>query len=298
MNSCILPSLYINSELFPTIKNTMELKKSMWYDYIDHIYDINTIQNNYPIDIKNFSFFYTKYIPKEVLENIKDQIKKEPCIYGDFYTNLNNIFEYCDTFHVYMYPYVIPSLITNKNRPNDPPFLLDKGVCSHTWIEVIHCCCDIYLNGYWFYFAKGSGIWYNVGNTIIFNDHVQAYCYFYNKNFSKLTELEFREINGKADKANFLAGRRNGYDSIQYLYRIEFNGKNSIYKTEIQDVRHQTDSVQTFDPCPDNKLKKYIRTGWWKNKLKGKPPKCLICSKDNHCLNSINRKLKNPCPKK
>jgi len=295
---CVYPSQYTNRELFPIISSLEELKNNMWYDYIDAVYGIETIGDNYPIEINRFVFLYTKYLPDKVMQSIKDEIKEEPCIYGDFYSSLNQCFEYCDSLHVYIYPVTVPFYITSSNRPQNPYFQHAQGFASHSWVEVIHCCCDLFQNGYWFYVGTGSGIWYNVGKTIVFEDHVQAYCYFYNIDFTTLSQDEYNTIENKADKENYLRARQDGYDSIQYLYRLEWSDTRSIYKTEIQDLRHERDNLKTFDPCPDDFLSPFLRTGWWKTSLTGFPPKPLECESNNRCLNTINRRLKNPCPKK
>ena len=33
-------------------------------------------------------------------------------------------------------------------------------------------------NGAWYLYAKGSGVWYNIGKTISFPEHADAYAHF------------------------------------------------------------------------------------------------------------------------
>lgn len=52
--------------------------------------------------------------------------------------------------------------------------VLNRGVPSHSLVEVTHACCDFTSTrsaggrsqGLWHYLQPGSGIWFNVGNTI------------------------------------------------------------------------------------------------------------------------------------
>ena len=50
-----------------------------------------------------------------------------------------------------------------------------KGFPSNTKVEVRHTCCDPY--GYWYYYMKGSGIWLDLGKTLAFTEHYEAFKY-------------------------------------------------------------------------------------------------------------------------
>ena len=58
--------------------------------------------------------------------------------------------------------------------------------------------------GAWFFYAKGSGIWFDLGNTIVFTDHGDGFQYF------KATGKDLNEAMCKNAVAQ-------GYDSIQFL---------------------------------------------------------------------------------
>jgi hypothetical protein len=53
-------------------------------------------------------------------------------------------------------------------------------IAPNTWAEVIHEADPFGDEGHgiWFQYAKGSGIWFNTGNTKVFNTHEEAYTYF------------------------------------------------------------------------------------------------------------------------
>ena len=77
---------------------------------------------------------------------------------------------------------------------------------SHQWIEVTHCGSHIEAQSLWFYVQRGSGIFVNVGNTIVFDDHPAASEHF----------------NAYGDITNVpAAARAAGYDSIQYTEHCE-----------------------------------------------------------------------------
>jgi hypothetical protein len=94
-----------------------------------------------------------------------------------------------------------------------PPY---KPILSNKWVEVTHCS-SIVSNTYeqkgaWFYSAKGSNIFINVGRTIVFKDHPDAVEHFLNKQcryFRNQCNLLFSDLVDEASKQ--------GYDSIQFL---------------------------------------------------------------------------------
>jgi len=56
---------------------------------------------------------------------------------------------------------------------------------DNTWVEVIHSAYPADENfGAWFYYAKGSGIWYNIGKSVAFQDHSGAGQYYGTKSSS------------------------------------------------------------------------------------------------------------------
>ena len=57
-------------------------------------------------------------------------------------------------------------------------------------------CCKA-----WFFYAKGSGIWFDIGKTVVYTDHGDAYQHF--------------KAKGNEDMCRKAAAQ--GYDSIQFL---------------------------------------------------------------------------------
>ena len=124
--------------------------------------------------------------------------------------------------------------------------------------------------GSWMYFAKGSGIYFNTGNTISFKDHSESVKYFLDINISCPLREEctyyFRDL--------FTKAKNEGYDSIQYLEHYDMRcGNTAIEIVDLHGVGAR--------PC-GNKIELNIKSGWL-GKNDG------IC--DNH-KQSMNCKVK------
>merc|ERR1712159_742870 len=61
----------------------------------------------------------------------------------------------------------------------------------------------------WLLAMKGSGIWFNVGATMSFDRHIEAYMHFGIKNSTT------------ANQAMCVAAASRGYDSVQFLKHID-----------------------------------------------------------------------------
>ena len=88
-----------------------------------------------------------------------------------------------------------------------PPEAYEAGLPAGTRAEVLHQggLSDEHT-GAWFLYAKGSGIWLDLGQTIVFGDHDDSYVRF------NVTHLAQQERN----EAMSAAARAEGYDTIQF----------------------------------------------------------------------------------
>lgn len=294
-----LPSPYVNKELFPIIYDLEQLKNSGFYEYIDNIYGVETIQEHYPIDISKFFYFYEKILPYTVKNTIVPLVKDTPSNFGDFFRL--GFFGNSVPDTIWAYIYTSGNFPPATDTTNDyivqaayiehptPPFEYSSGFRDNQWVEVNHCCCDPPGTGYWFYFTRGSGIWYNLGRTIVFPDHIDAYCY-----FTKTTKCEFTSydtanliLNQTLNKTIYSLAKAQGFDSIQYNYRYEAK----IFKYEVTDLRVSAEK-QNPDGCFPVELSDYIRAGWWRTDLEGMPPlPCVCVDTPSHCLNCQNQKI-------
>jgi hypothetical protein len=87
------------------------------------------------------------------------------------------------------------------------------AVSPNTWAEVIHEQDPFgdEGNGAWFMYARGSGIWFNTGATIVFNEHNDAYAHFQVRN----------PADGQWNSAMSRAAAKAGYDSVQFMKHID-----------------------------------------------------------------------------
>ena len=88
-----------------------------------------------------------------------------------------------------------------------PRLGISHGLPSHSRAEVAHRCCDPPgASGVWFFHAPGSGIWYDLGRTLVMAVH------------GSVTQKLDRSLTCFEDGACFTrvvaAARREGYDSL------------------------------------------------------------------------------------
>jgi len=102
-----------------------------------------------------------------------------------------------------------------------------NGVPDHTKVEVFHFS-DRYPEGFWLYAHSGTGLYYDVGKSLILKNHMD-------------NPLGTDKL---SDAAKF------GYDSIQYISHYEWGH----YVFEIVDVRSKNKAIT----CPVN-LSSYYR---------------------------------------
>ena len=129
--------------------------------------------------------------------------------------------------------------------------------------------------GAWFFFAKGSGIWFNVGKTIHFNDHGDAYKYFGAKNNEDMA--------GKAGAKGCASARPNRdaahaltappfhprrFDSVQFLKHSDCEFKQCNKKNPGLDMSSlnyeivSTKLVGKYSCASQGGNSDLIRTGW------------------------------------
>jgi hypothetical protein len=232
----------ICTPVFPVFADMQQLKSTVWYDYLDKIYGAHTL--TFPIDIAEFNVYHIAHLPQCISDHIIDgspmsTAPERPTKHNDFYT-IQGFMYGPDPF---IWRYMYPSLPVDMEK--DPPFEHTGGIPNYTNIEVVHLCCDSITDGYWMFYAKGSGIYYNVGKTIAFPDPTTAVRHFLGPG------AQPDVIPGTNLRLMRRIARRQGWDSIQLTHNRE-----TIFKFEIEDVR--TESIST---CPDPNFLTITR-GW------------------------------------
>ena len=150
---------------WPIFKNYDQLHKSSWSNYFILLYgSIPSDNNNYPIDLSTFWIFYTDLLDQS---NIKlDAV----CDISD--TNCANL---CSK----LCPSKDGSIYTDMSRCCDidkTVWIYHKGpyqrLPDNTKVEVTHCIKGFKLQqdmetvGSWMYYAKGSGVYFDIGKSI------------------------------------------------------------------------------------------------------------------------------------
>lgn len=102
----------------------------------------------------------------------------------------------------------------NRYSPSDASWIWHPYPYGYAgangWIEVMHQRDPFHDEsiGAWFVYARGSGIYFYTGKTIVFKEHVDAYAYF-----------NIRGGNWNEEMCQQAA--RSGYDSIQFEDRVD-----------------------------------------------------------------------------
>jgi hypothetical protein len=248
---------------FPVFSSKSELENSIWSKYFLHIYG-EIPDSDYPIDLNTFWILYTNILKKYNIILTDKCIKDKNCYKicpkdnGDLYSNMSFTNDMNDTIWIY----------------HKPPF---KALSDNSIVEVMHTSGGypgqklIESIGSWMYYAKGSGIYFDIGKTISFVDHSESVEYFLGIDISCPLREEcipyFRDV--------FTKAKNMGYDSIQYLQHYDMRCDDT--GIEIVDLQ----GIGSY-PC-GNKTEYNIKSGW-----QGKN----ICICDNY-KQSVNCKVKN-----
>eukprot|EP00403_Amphidinium_massartii_P003058 CAMPEP_0178376226 /NCGR_PEP_ID=MMETSP0689_2-20121128/3292_1 /TAXON_ID=160604 /ORGANISM="Amphidinium massartii, Strain CS-259" /LENGTH=385 /DNA_ID=CAMNT_0019996239 /DNA_START=29 /DNA_END=1184 /DNA_ORIENTATION=+ len=144
-----------------------------------------------------------------------------------------------------------------------------SGIPPNTWVEVSHCVNKAEMFnvswpgkpyiGIWFYVATGSGMWFNVGRTRVFDNHLNA--------VDELLSIDPYTVcrkNGR-DCAHLLpqvllAARAMGLDTIQFVRRSDMRcgnshhevvwvGEGNVTQSELRGGL-QASCAATFKACP------------------------------------------------
>lgn len=108
-------------------------------------------------------------------------------------------------------------------------YLKASGVPNNTLVEVIHSAGDPPGMGFWFYYAKGSGVYYDVGETLAFSTHGEAYEHF-------LSYLKANPTGAGAEESLTAAASRMGIQTLQFTRFAE----GGLVKTELMLAEENT----------------------------------------------------------
>jgi len=230
--------------------NLDNLRTSPWYMYLTKIYSDMQLQwmlDMGPIDMQDFWIIQPKLLPPSLRAVLPEPLPERPSFYRSLFTVLDPHVS-GETSAVYQYQYhgvAAGGLDLN--------FKLLRGVPDDTWVEVQRGADSVgaYV---WFYYMKGSGNWLNVGKTLSFIDHANAFEWF---------RIATPPDDGDQKQTNLAkAALADGYDSIQFTMRSEEIFKYEIFFLRFQQVGNNpcVPGIRTrsFVPCSCNPLLTYL----------------------------------------
>ena len=175
-------------QAWPTFATVDELQKSPWATYFRLVY--SGLPTRYPLAISNFWMLHDGVLIKARTGPLPTA-STCPSKALDRYA-LNDDYQPPKVSWIW-HPYPYAALAANA------------------WVEVVHEADPFgdELHGAWMLYTPGSGIYFNLGTTIAFQEHHDAYTHF--------------NIAGGQDmnSAMSLAAAKAGYDSVQFLAHVD-----------------------------------------------------------------------------
>lgn len=230
-------------ELFPSFQTKNELETSKWAEYIDYVYGIDTIgDNDFPFQLHRFNFFYRHKLPQDVRACLASQmgVKLTPERYMDVYSTQNwgaKGYTPSQELWVYQYPYAaqpvyVGGYLTRKfsmDVLNSYPFFEHyHGFPSHSKVEVMHYNISGEYMSMWFYLAKGSGVYMNLGKTVVKQTHYDVF---------RMFDVEY-ETKSEGWKKVLPLLRTANYNTVQITHHSEGFFKYEIVSVDTLPTRH------------------------------------------------------------
>ena len=224
---------------WPTFATSADLSGSSWGAYFKDLYGQLPPDDQYPLKISDWWFLYGSLVKAHGVKLPKSTGRCPPpnCALNLF--DENN--RYCPANTQWIW--------------HPPPY---AAFADSTWVEVMHEQ-DPFGDekiGAWFVHAKGSGVWYNIGRSISFKEHSDAYAHF--------------NANGNEDMCRAAASA--GYDTVQFTehvdhvnYPCDRIGGYPFMNIEIVAVKLQGTYSCGADKAPDDNT---LRSGWANQKCK------------------------------
>lgn len=216
---------------WPSFQDHNSLASSKWAAYFKKVYG-GIPTTGYPICIANFDFIYE---PIATAAGVVSKAKRE-CPQknsGDYYKQMGpahleaswNSWIYNPTHYV--------------------------GMPKNHWIEITHRKQGAGLEGHgsWMYYAPGTAIWFNLGNTQAYNDHVPAMVAIIgsSKGCSPTSDCT-----GHLNELMQAAAKK-GIQSLQFLHRHHYLAPPCTRAIEV---------VGTFGSGTSTCGKGWLRAGW------------------------------------
>jgi len=237
----------------PNFKTMDEFNSSPWKKYYELVYgDLSKMTN--PPNVSDLQVLYVNYLKEALNVNINPKNFESLCPINenDIYSNMSGTNDIPNTIWLYKIP----------------PY---KALENNTWVEVTHCTdpevLDAETVGSWFYYAPGSGIYFNLGNnTKAYDDHADAVLEILGKDCEDTECVNyFPDLFTAAAKPPF------NYTSLQFLNHSDMRCGN----TAIEIVDLNPKAVGKY-PCSSEILDKD-----WNSRYKGGYNASNDCKCDN-----------------
>lgn len=242
------PKKLVRGDLY-TMFSSEHLFRCEFDACISHEKDSACAENDFAANncqVRGRSFHFSEHLMREAIDELKQRRVHET---GDGATSES------------------PSSLQPARIYHDSELLAPSaGVSSNQFAEVIHSTGDPAGSGFWFYFAKGSGVYLNVSQTMSFRRHVDAWAYFtckygdcdhYQPAQNQTNNLLLTEVT--VDNA-----ARHGIDTLQFTRFVE-NGaiKQEIVMTRINTPTASSNDSRVWDrPCPPAEFLASLRGGY------------------------------------
>jgi hypothetical protein len=239
---------------WPTFANAADLSASPWGTYFKAIY--GSLPSSYPLAVADFwTIDGTVAVANGVSLPAMQVCPATFSLDGTPYS-INNLYQ----------PHGF-SWIWHR-----PPY---SAFASHEWVEVMHEA-DPWgdeQHGAWMVYAKGSGIWYNLGNTIVFQEHSDAAALFGTADNPTMSQ---RALAAGYDSLQFLAHN----DPVQYPCDINHHPEERYAAPTYLNVEIVcTACVGTFACMGSGGAPSSVRAGW----LGSSPCSCSNGKKHLNC---------------
>jgi len=229
---------------WPKFASQSELSQSGWAKYFKTVYG-EVPATGYPIDLSRFWMLYSKARSSPWPQSVGECPGSRP-VEGTLYLR-NNAYSPQDTNWIWHnYPYA--------------------ALRGNTWQEVIHEADPFGDERYgaWFLWAPGSGIYFQLGVTRAFQEHVDAYKYW---NVHGNEELARAAAKDNVDSIQFVA-HHDGWnwpcaqrDNLAYM-GLEIVGAKLVGTYACANTRGQTPSIkagwQASRSCYCNNALRYL----------------------------------------
>lgn len=146
---------------------TSVIDDTKWESYLKMVYgDTFALPENETLDVDDFDFFYLDFLEASGLNIEEFSLSSSGC------NTRTDVFQPDRTLRRNL-KNVCWNRIDSRGYPHDPCVDAQGFVPtpSNTWVEVTHCAVRDWEELYWTYRSRGSGIWLNTGETVVYQDH-------------------------------------------------------------------------------------------------------------------------------